>query len=397
MNNINPQDGPLTGIKVVDLTSVIFGPYASLILADYGADVIKVEAPSGDSTRNTGPALEKGLSAIFLGVNRNKRSIVLDLKQPAALKALYKIIDEADVFMHSIRPQKMVKLGLDQDTLLKRNPKLVYAALYGYGTGGSYFGKPAYDDTIQGLCGIADLVGRQTGTPRYLPTIAADKTSGLVAAHGILAAIIKRQRTGTGQYVEIPMYESMVSYMLLEHFYGHHLPATHEQAGYPRILSKWRKPYATKNGHICMMPYTDAHWQKFFKAVGKEELASAEEFKDISARTKNIDKLYELTGQITQTQTTEYWQELCNKLEIPSTPIHSLEDLEQDAHLQDVNFFVNIKDQQDNTYRFTRNPVQIKDSNIPVKIPPKLGEHTYEVLKEAGLSKDEINAIINKE
>ncbi|QPT41166.1 Formyl-coenzyme A transferase [Oligella ureolytica] len=396
MNMQENEDGALRGIKVIDLTTIIFGPYASLILADYGADVIKIEAPNGDSTRNTGPCIEKGLSTLFLGVNRNKRSVVLDLKRKNDLDALYKLVATADVFMHSIRPQKMEKLGLDPKSLMKLNPKLVYAALHGFGNGGSYAGQPAYDDTIQGLSGIADLVGQQTGTPRYLPTIAADKTSALFAAHGILAAIIKRQRTGQGQFVEIPMYESMVSYLLVEHLYGHHLPEANEQIGYPRVLSKWRKPYATSDGYICMMPYTDAHWKKFFSAIGRKDLADADDFKTISARTSNIDKLYELTESITKQETNKFWLELCHKLEIPVTPINSIKDLEQDRHLQDVGLFIDIKDEQSNKYTFTRNPVLIKGSSVKAKLPPKLGEHTAEVLRDIGLSKEEIDSIINR-
>lgn len=257
----------LGGVRILDLTSVVFGPYASQILADYGADVIKVEAPAGDSTRHTGPAQEPGLAVIFLGLNRNKRSIVLDLKQAAARQALLTMADQADVLMHSMRPAKMAALGLDPDTLCGRNPRLVYAGLYGFGAGGAYDGRPAYDDIIQGLSGLADLVDRQTGAPRYLPTVAADKTCGLIAAHAILAALFQRERTGAGQQLEVPMFESMASYALVEHYYGRHLADEPGEAGYPRVLTPWRRPCKTADGHVCLMPYTDAHWRDFFIAA----------------------------------------------------------------------------------------------------------------------------------
>ncbi len=291
MNKTTTTTTALDGIKILDLTSVVFGPYASQILADYGAEVIKVESPEGDSTRNTGPRLEEGLSAIFLGVNRNKKSICLNLKDSDAKEALLKLVDQADVLMHSVRPQKMLALGLDHETLLKRNPKLIYAGLHGFGNGGAYAGRPAYDDIIQGLSGIADIMTIQSGTPRDLPTNAADNPCGIAAAHAILAALLQRERTGQGQFIEIPMFETMTSYVLVEHLYGHHLPGHSDEIGYPRVLTEWRKPYQTQDGYVCMMPYTDKHWQTFFKESGHPQYAVDERFTKISARTKYIASL----------------------------------------------------------------------------------------------------------
>src|SRR5205085_2911255 len=226
---------PLTGIRILDLSTVVLGPYASQTLAEYGADVIKIEAPEGDSTRRTGPSNEPGMGAIFLGVNRGKRSVVLDLKQPAGREALVKLVDTADVLMHSIRPQKLAAIGLDPETLRARNPKLVYVGLHGFAEDGPYGGMPAYDDIIQGLSGCAGLMERQSGQPQYYPTIAADKTTGLVAAHAILAALFKRERSGEGSYVEVPMLESMVAFNLVEHFYGLHFEPALAEPGYPRL------------------------------------------------------------------------------------------------------------------------------------------------------------------
>ena len=208
---------PLNGIRVLDLSTVVFGPYASQMLADYGADVIKIEAPEGDSTRKTGPTTESGMSAIFLGVNRGKRSVVLDLKTAPAREALLKLVDTADVLMHSIRPQKLAAIGLDPETVRTRNPRLVYVGLHGFAEDGPYGGMPAYDDIIQGMSGCAALMERQTGTPQYFPTIAGDKTCGLVAGQAILSALFHRERTGEGAYVEVPMFEAMVAFNLVEH------------------------------------------------------------------------------------------------------------------------------------------------------------------------------------
>ncbi|RAP60099.1 acetyl-CoA acetyltransferase [Achromobacter sp. HZ01] len=388
------QTRALGGVRVLDLSSVVFGPYASQILADYGADVVKVEAPAGDSTRRTGPAQEPGLAAIFLGLNRNKRSIVLDLKQPSAREALLALADQADVLMHSMRPAKMEALGLGPETLCARNPRLVYAGLYGFGAGGAYDGRPAYDDIIQGLSGLADLVDRQTGTPRYLPTVAADKTCGLVAAHAILAALFQRERTGRGQQLEVPMFESMASFALVEHYYGRHLRDEPGEAGYPRALTPNRRPCRTADGHICLMPYTDAHWRGFFIAAGRPDLAEDPRFADISARTRNIEALYELQAGIVAAHDTAYWLALCERLEIPAARINRLQDLENDPHLQSVDFFVPLESACGSRYRFVRNPVRMQHSQVPPAMPPRLGEHTREVLRQAGLDDARIDALL---
>ena len=372
----------------------MFGPYASQILADYGAEVIKVESPEGDSTRNTGPRLEEGLSAIFLGVNRNKKSICLNLKDPEAREALLTLVDQADVLMHSVRPQKMTALGLDPETLLARNPKLIYAGLHGFGNGGAYAGRPAYDDIIQGLSGIADIMTIQSGTPRYLPTIAADKTCGIAAAHAILAALFQRARTGLGQFIEIPMFETMTSYVLVEHLYGHHLPGHSDEIGYPRVLTAWRKPYQTQDGYVCMMPYTDKHWHTFFSQSGHPEYAIDARFTKISARTQFIAELYELAGQIVSKHPTAFWLAFCDEHEIPAAAANRLEDLESDAHLTSVNFFTDIKNDKGHHYRFTRSPIRMAHSSVEPTMAPRLGEHTRQELLKAGLSANQVDALL---
>jgi len=386
----NTNKPALDGIRVLDLTAIVFGPYASQTLADYGAQIIKIEPPNGESTRFTGPSYEKGLSAIFLGVNRNKQSLCLDLKQPAAIEALLKLVDQADVIMHSMRPQKMAALGLDAETLLARNPRLIYAGLYGFGEGGAYEGKPAYDDLIQGMSGVVDLMQRQADQARYLPTIAADKTCALVAVQAILAALFQRERTGKGQFIEIPMFETMTSYLLVEHFYGMHLADREEPAGYPRALTKWRQPYRSADGLISVMPYTDRHWQLFFSAAGFEQHAQDPRFATIQARTEHIAFVYETLGNIISTETSAYWLALCEKAQIPAAAVNRLEDLQNDPHLKSVGMFQDVKDEHGNTYRFVRNPVTMQASKVHPALAPRLGQHTEELLRAAGISEDTI-------
>src|SRR4051812_46797490 len=381
----SPQDLPLDGIRILDLSAVVLGPYASQILAEYGADVIKIEPPEGDSTRRTGPSTEPGMGAIFLGVNRGKRSVVLDLKRADARAALLQLVDGADVLMHSIRPQKLAAIGLDPDTLLARNPRLVYVGLHGFAEDGPYGGMPAYDDIIQGLSGCAGLMERQGGTPQYFPTIAADKTSGLVATHAMLAALFRRERTGQGAYVEVPMLESMVSFNLVEHFYGHHFEPPLAGTGYPRLFAKHRRPYRTADGYLCAMPYTDAHWKRFFVEGGMPEAAADPRFANISERTKNIDALYALAAQVIETRTTDEWLKVFARLEVPASRMNRLEDLVDDPHLRATGFFKTIEDPRMGTLRFPGAPVRIDRGQLPVRMAPRLGEHTHQVLREAGI------------
>jgi crotonobetainyl-CoA:carnitine CoA-transferase CaiB-like acyl-CoA transferase len=375
---------PLQGVRVLDLSSIVFGPYASQNLADYGADVIKIEPPEGDSTRRTGPGSEAGLGAIFLGVNRGKRSVVLDLKQARDREALLRLVDGADVFMHSIRPQKLRALGLDADTLRARNPRLVYAGLHGFGESGPYGGMPAYDDIVQGMAGCAALMERQTGQPQYYPTIAADKTCAQVATHAILAALFARERTGEGCFVEVPMFEAMAAFNLVEHFYGHHLVPPRGDCGYPRVLAAHRRPYRTSDGYVCMLPYTDQHWQRFFLAAGLPEAAADPRFADIAQRTQHIEALYALAAQAIATHSTAHWLATCERLEIPAARMNELEDLERDPHLQAIGFFRELDDPALGRLKFPASPVRIDGRALPVGLPPRLGEHTRQVLEESG-------------
>ena len=389
----NRGAGPLAGVTVVDLTTVIFGPLASQVLADYGAEVIKVEAPEGDSTRHTGPTTEPGMAALFLAANRNKRSVVLDLKLAKHREALLALSDRADVFMHSMRPQKLEALGIAPQVLCARNPRLVYAGLHGFASGGPYSGRPAYDDIIQGMSGLVALMEQQSGEARYLPTIAADKTCAQIAAHAILAALFARERTGRGGFVEVPMFESMVAFNLVEHLYGQHFDPPLAEPGYPRVLTPWRRPYRTTDGLICMTPYTDAHWRRFFQEVGRPDLEADPRFDGIANRTRHIRELLEIAAGYVASGSTAHWIATCDRLEIAAAPIAALADLVDDPQLAATGFFHRLDDAAMGRLRFVGPPVSFDGVRGAVSMPPRLGQDTREVLHEAGVAAADIDAI----
>lgn len=388
--------GPLDGIRVLDLSSVVLGPLATQIMGDFGADVIKVEAPAGDTTRYTGPRRSPSMAALFMGLNRNKRSIVLDLKQPAAQDALWRLIDGADVFIHSIRPQKIAGLGFSHEAVLARNERIVYAGIHGYRSDGPYSGAPAYDDVIQGQSGSVDLMARLVGEPRYMPTIMADKTCALVVAYSVMAALLERERSGRGQFVEIPMYETMVAYNLAEHMYGHAFDPPEDTMGYSRVLTPSRRPYKTSDGYICTLVYTDIQWQRFWTEVGHPELSDDLRFDTLGHRSDNIEELYRTASEYVATRSTADWIETLEKLDIPSAPITSLEDLEDDPHLNAIDFFRKSEHPTEGGIVMPDTPVQFSRTPAGIdRLQPNLGEHGAEILREAGLSNDEIEKLLS--
>jgi crotonobetainyl-CoA:carnitine CoA-transferase CaiB-like acyl-CoA transferase len=387
-----PQ-GPLAGVRVLDLTTLILGPYATQMLGDLGADVIKIESPDGDSTRNTGPG-RRGMASLFVAVNRNKRSIVLDLKEKAARDALLHMAGAADVFVHNMRPQKLEKLALGPDALRARNPRLIYAGLYGWREDGPYAGRPAYDDIIQGLCGMASLMDDLTGEPRYVPTILADKTCGIMAVQAILAALFHRERTGRGQFVEVPMFETMVSFLMVEHLHGRAFHPPQGPTGYSRVVAPWRRPYKTSDGYVCMMAYTDQQWLRFWTALGKPETMKDPRWVDMAARTRNIAEVYRIAGEQLASRTTAEWIALLDKLEIPSGPVKSLDQVLEDPHLAAVDFFKRADHPTEGKIVMPDVPLQLSDSPAAItRLPPGFGEHTREVLREFGLNATDIDAL----
>ncbi len=376
------------------MTTVMLGPYATQMLGDYGADVVKIESPGGDSTRVTGPALEPGMAATFIGANRNKRSIVLDLKQAQARDALMVLIDTADVLIYSMRPQKMAALGLAPSVLRARNPLLIVVGIHGFAEDGPYAGQPAYDDIIQGLSGLASLSELQGGEPSYVPTVIADKACALYATQAVLIALVARATQGEGAYVEVPMLESMVNFTLVEHFYGQHFRPPLGEAGYSRLLSVWRRPYATTDSYVCIVPYSDGHWQRFFAEVGQPEFMQDDRFGTMAARTRHIDTLYAELARCVALQSTAYWLAACKRLDIPAAPYNRLADLERDPHLVRTGYFTSMQDPAMGTLVTPAAPLKFNGATARHTLPPRLGQHTTEVLEQAGFSVTDVKRLL---
>jgi len=386
--------GPLEGFRILDLTSVILGPYATQILGDLGADIIKVESPAGDTSRYVNAGRSRGMSGTALNIHRSKRSIVLDLKQDEGRAALLKLAEGADALVHNIRPQAMARLGLAYDNLKAARADIVYCACTGFGGDGPNSGRPAYDDMIQGASGIADLTGRMQGEPQYFPGTICDKITGLTAVYAVVAALLARERSGEGQYVEVPMFETMVSFNMVEHICDSIFQPPLEPFGYKRMLTANRRPYRTADGHACLMPYTDRHWARFFELAGKPELKDDPRFADFRSRTDNVDALYGLVAEAALTRTTAEWLAVCEEAQIPAGPVMSLDDASADPHLAATGFLKTRTHPSEGDYtsvgiptRFTATPAEV------VRDAPRLGEHSAEILKEAGYSNDEIAAL----
>jgi crotonobetainyl-CoA:carnitine CoA-transferase CaiB-like acyl-CoA transferase len=385
---------PLAGIRILDMTTVMLGPYATQMLGDYGADIVKIESPAGDTTRATGPAMEAGMAATFLGANRSKRSIVLDLKLTQAREALMVLIDTADVLVYSMRPQKMTALGLAPEVLRARNPKLVVVAVHGFAEDGPYAGRPAYDDIIQGLCGLASLSELQGREPAYLPTVVCDKACALYATQAILIALVARAQQGHGSYVEMPMFEAMVNFTLVEHFYGQHFRPPLADAGYSRMLTVWRRPYRTTDGYICIVPYSDQHWRRFFAEAGRSALLDDERFQGIAARTRNIDALYAELASCVALRTTSDWQTTCERLDIPVAPYNRLADLERDPQLAQTAFFTTLVDPAMGDIVTPAAPLKFNGLAAQPTLPPRLGQHTLEILQQSGMTRLQIEKLL---
>jgi crotonobetainyl-CoA:carnitine CoA-transferase CaiB-like acyl-CoA transferase len=384
--------GPLAGIKIVDLTTVVMGPFASQILADLGADVIKVESPDGDTVRNIGPSRSKGMGPMYLALNRNKRSIALDLRKPEALAALKRLIAGADVLLFNIRPSSMGRLGLGYDDVAAINPRIIYCGAYGFGEGGRYAGKPALDDLIQGAVALPSLVGRVTGEPRYLPTNICDRTTGLTAVYSVTSALYARERTGRGQAIEVPMFETMTQFVLSDHMYGQTFDPSLADAGYVRLLAKDRRPCKTRDGYICVLIYIDKHWKNFCEMLGREEMLSDPRFLRMADRTRNVDALYAFVTETMLTRTTAEWMDALAKADIPVTPMHTPATLMDDPHLADVGFFDWIDHPSEGRIRTMNVPGTW--SGTPPSIrrhAPLLGENTRELLAEAGYAPADID------
>lgn len=384
----------LEGIRVLDLSNTVLGPLVTQVLGDLGADIIKIEPPDGDVFRQVAPARNPGMGANFMNINRNKRSIALDLKTKAGMDILLKLVRTADVFFHNMRPSAVAKLGIGYDDLVKVNDSLIYCTGVGFGEEGPYADYPAYDDIIQGLSGIAYMSRNPAGEPKFTPTIIADKITGLYNVYGILSALFHRTRTGKGMEVAAPMFECMTSFMLVEHLFGKAFEPPLGDAGYERVTSPYRKPYRTADGFLAVLPYTTKHWQGFFRLVGRFDLADQAWVCDHEMRSKNINLLYEMLEVEIAKQTNEYWLTELKMLGIPHGRINSLDDLFEDPHLKAGSFFQHINHPSEGRMVTLRQPVSFKGSATAPDIPaPRLGQHNREILSEIGFSSEEINAL----
>ena len=390
------MSGPLDGVRVLDLTSVVMGPYATQILADFGADVVKVEPPEGDVMRYNAPLRSKGMGHIFLHANRNKRSVVLDLKQPAARAACLALAKTADVLVYNIRPQAMARLGLSYEDVRAVNPRLIYVGGFGYSQRGPYAAKAAYDDLVQGAAGLPWLAERAGAeSPRYTPVIIADRSVGLHLANAVSAALYRREKTGVGQRVDVPMFESLLQSVLGEHLAGHTYEPPVAPPGYGRMLANERRPYRTTDGYVCVLVYNDKQWQSFFRIIGRPELINHPRFATQEARSRDFQGAYAMVAEEMAKRSTADWIAALEAADIPVQKMNSLEDILADPHLDAIGYFQERQHPTEGRIRSMAVPSEWSESPPEFRRhAPRLGEHTREVLREGGLDPATIDALI---
>jgi crotonobetainyl-CoA:carnitine CoA-transferase CaiB-like acyl-CoA transferase len=383
----------LKGIRIVDITTIVLGPYATAILADMGAEVIKIETLAGDMNRAIGPHAGPGLGAVFVNNNRNKRSLAVDLKTEEGKDVLRRLVKTADALVHNMRQDALDRLGFSWEAVHALNPRLVYCAALGYGSDGPYSGKPAYDDIIQATGGIAGLTQKRDGKPAYHPTVTADKVGALHTVYAVLAALLHRERTGgQGQLVEMPMLEAIASFVMNENLMAAYLEEK-GTVGYHRTMSRNRKPYQTKDGWVAVLPYTTAQWSRVLKALGRDDIVAAPWFSDDGARSKHSDELYSILDGSLGNRTSAEWLALFEELDVPCGPVNTLEDLLEDPHLEAVGFF-------EPNYgggpvkRALRQPVLWRGMEPEQdKLAPQLGADTRDLLAELGYAETEVTAL----
>lgn len=388
--------GPLKGIRVIDMTTVLMGPYATQTLGDYGADVIKIEPREGDVTRLIGPTRHPGMGPVFLNTNRSKRSIALDLKNPAGRDAALRLIASADVLVYNVRPQAMTRLNLGYDVISKLNPRLIYAGVFGFGQDGPYAAKPAYDDLIQGATALPALMAQTgDGIPRYVPNALVDRIVGLAAVGAICASLVHRDRTGRGQRLDIPMFETMAGFVMGDHMGGLTYEPPLDKGGYARHLSRDRRPYRTSDGYICVIVYNDKQWENFFQATARDDLRADPKFATFAGRAANIDLVYAELARIFETRTTADWTKLLDKADVPVMPMHNLESILGDPHLLATDFFPVVDHPSEGKIRNMKVSATWSETSVETtRLAPRLNQNGPEILREAGFSAEEIAALV---
>ena len=389
--------GPLEGIKIIDASSVLMVPYCTKLLADMGAEIIKIEAIDGDITRHIGPSVNKGMGAVFLNINRNKKSVCIDLKSSEGRLIIYKLIKVSDVFVSNIRKDSLTKIGLTHSHFKKINPKIITANAVGFSSKGSYSGLPAFDDTIQAISGMAAYQEVYSNQPSYTSGATADKVTGLMLGMSIISALFQREKKGVGTQLEVPMMETMVDFTLVEHLYGYNFIPPKAPPIYPRQSSPNRKPYKTLDGYIAVMPYSDEQWLRFFKLIKKENIFKSPKYSSAKSRNENVDQLYFIMSKELEKEKTEYWIKNLKQDDIPAMKVNFPEDIFEDQHLKETNFFKESKHPTEGDLLYPSFPVEFdEERNVDTLHAPTLGENTKEILLDLGFSEFEIDTLVTK-
>ena len=391
---MSQPSGPLAGITVLDLTSVLYGPYASQTLGDWGAEVIKIEPLTGDTWRYSGQFRNRGMTGQFMAVNRNKRSLALDLKQSDGKAVLQRLIAKADVLLTNIRPAALARLGFGYEACQQMNSRLVYAAATGFGQDGPWAARPAFDEVIQASSGFASAMGSDD-EPAFVPSLVADKICGLTLAAAVSAALVHRERTGKGQMVEVPMLETITAFNSIEMLGGHAFDPPIGPAGYKRM--KERRPVRTRDGWLTMLPYSGDNWCIFFEAVGHPECIERFAVRDAVARAKNIDQIYNKMAEIAITRTTAEWEELLLRIDVPHAAFAKITEIAEQPHLKAVGMIATLDHPSEGKIRQARPSARFSETPAEIhRMPPRLGEHSHAILREAGFTEEDVASMIEK-